>query len=180
MDDCLSGWLEVFSTPAGSPQAGSRGFVAVYDRSSLYLESWMSLPVMGGPSSVPKQTGNSPKRWDKTGIVIEVKHHDQYVVKIDSSGRLTTQNCRFLRNFEPTSIEIQCAPPSYQPFQQDSLVTPNVLYTPTQTNQVSSFMLATLCRTFLRRIHKTVRRIVSMKPNLAIESYPGIKAAIAS
>ncbi|XP_014670894.1 PREDICTED: classical arabinogalactan protein 9-like [Priapulus caudatus] len=45
--------------------------------------------------------GNSPKQWDKTGIVVEKGDHDQYVIKVAGSGRLTTRNRTFLRCFRP-------------------------------------------------------------------------------
>ena len=75
---------------------------------------------------VQNQTGNSPKRWDRTGIVMESKPHDQYVIKIDGSGRLTTRNRRFLRHFEPASMNIQRAPPL------------NMSYTPTDSHPLDT------------------------------------------
>ncbi|GFO44430.1 protein wnt [Plakobranchus ocellatus] len=56
---------------------------------------------------IQNQTSSSPKRWDRTGTGIEVKAHDQYVVKVDGSGLFTARNRRFLRNFEPAFLEIQ-------------------------------------------------------------------------
>ena len=50
---------------------------------------------------VQNQIGNYPSKWDITGVVVEYKGHDQYVVKIDGSGRLTNRNRRFLRRLEP-------------------------------------------------------------------------------
>ena len=47
--------------------------------------------------SIQNQKGNKSKRWECTGKIVEVKEHDQYVVKVDGSGRLTTRNRRFLR-----------------------------------------------------------------------------------
>jgi len=29
------------------------------------------------------QSGNAPGKWDRSGVVIEPKNHDQYLVKID-------------------------------------------------------------------------------------------------
>ena len=46
-------------------------------------------------------TGNHPRRWERTGSVVEVKQHHQYVVKIDGSGRLTLRNRQHLRKFIP-------------------------------------------------------------------------------
>ena len=37
--------------------------------------------------------------------------HDQYVVKVDGSGRMTTRNRKFLRGFQPASATIHPAPP---------------------------------------------------------------------
>ena len=34
-------------------------------------------------------------------MVIEVRQHDQYVVKVDGSGRMTTRNRKFLRKYLP-------------------------------------------------------------------------------
>ena len=50
---------------------------------------------------VQNQTGPHPIRWEKTGTVIEVKQHDQYVVRIDGSGRVTLRNRKFLRSYVP-------------------------------------------------------------------------------
>ena len=52
---------------------------------------------VGEVVSIQNQKGNSSKRWDCTGTIVEVKEHDQYVVKVDGSGRLTTRNRKFLR-----------------------------------------------------------------------------------
>ena len=65
---------------------------------------------IGDHCFVQNQTGNYPKRWDRTGVIVEVNPHDQYTVKIDGSGRLTVRNRRFLRRFQPATMEIQPAP----------------------------------------------------------------------
>ena len=43
---------------------------------------------------VQNQVRNHPSRWDITGTVVEVREHDQYIVKINWSGRLTTRRIR--------------------------------------------------------------------------------------
>ena len=48
---------------------------------------------------VQNQSGPHPNRWDNTGVIIEVKQFDQYVVKMDSSGRHTLRNRKFLRKY---------------------------------------------------------------------------------
>ena len=51
--------------------------------------------------SIQNQRGNKPTRWDCTGTVVEVRPNDQYVVKVDGSGRLTVRNRKFLRPIKP-------------------------------------------------------------------------------
>merc|ERR1712243_15646 len=50
---------------------------------------------------VQNQLGNHPSRWDITGEVVEVMPHDQYVVRIHGSGRLTRRNRKFLKKITP-------------------------------------------------------------------------------
>ena len=54
---------------------------------------------------VQNQMGNHPSRWDITGTIVEVKEHDQYVVRVHGSGRLTTRNRKFLKKIIPFSLE---------------------------------------------------------------------------
>ena len=49
---------------------------------------------------IQNQVGNYPKRWDKAGMVVEVKGYDQYMVKVDGTGRLTRRNRKYLRRVE--------------------------------------------------------------------------------
>ena len=74
-----------------------------------------SLEKLGAHSQTPKrlatgdrvfienQHGHNPTKWDRSGTVMEVLDHDQYWVKVDSSGRLTLRNRRFLRAFTPAT-----------------------------------------------------------------------------
>ena len=50
---------------------------------------------------VQNQTGNQPTRWDKTGKIVEVRPHNQYLVRMDGSGRVSIRNRRFLRHCFP-------------------------------------------------------------------------------
>ena len=56
---------------------------------------------VGDKVCIQNQFGKYPTKWDKTGVVIEVRQHDQYVVKVDGSGRRTTHNRKFLRKYLP-------------------------------------------------------------------------------
>ena len=56
---------------------------------------------VGDKVRIQNQTGPHPTKWDKTGAVIEVRQFDQYLVKIDGSGRATLRNRKFLRKYVP-------------------------------------------------------------------------------
>ena len=85
--------------------------VALRDRYVKTLETLKehsrALPALhcGDHVMVQNQTGQFPNKWDKSGIVVEVKDFDQYVVKVTGSGRLTLRNRRFLRKYVPHSFE---------------------------------------------------------------------------
>ena len=49
---------------------------------------------------IQNQTGRFPIRWDKTGVVVQVGENDQYIVKVDGSGRLTLRNRKYLRKVD--------------------------------------------------------------------------------
>ncbi len=57
--------------------------------------------VVGDLVRIQNQTGPEPLKWDKTGTVIEVRQFDQYVVRVDGSGRVTLRNRKFLRKYAP-------------------------------------------------------------------------------
>ena len=45
---------------------------------------------------VQNQTGPCPNKWDHSGLVVEAKDHDQYLIKMDGTDQLTLRNRRFL------------------------------------------------------------------------------------
>ena len=57
--------------------------------------------VVGDHVRVQNQIGPHPKKWDKTGVIIEVLQFDQYRVRINGSGRTTLRNRKFLRKYLP-------------------------------------------------------------------------------
>ena len=104
--------LDKFSDPAVRPQwrqaweAKEEALKARFVKSSESLNQHTRLlaPLqIGQRVLVQNQHGNFPKRWDRTGTVVELMGHDQYRVKVDGSGRLTLRNRRFLRSFVPAS-----------------------------------------------------------------------------
>ena len=56
---------------------------------------------VGDHVRLQNQTGPHPTKWDRTGLVIEVRQFDQYVIRVDGSGRVTLRNRRFLRQYTP-------------------------------------------------------------------------------
>lgn len=52
---------------------------------------------------VQNQHGSTPRKWDRIGVVMEIKPNDQYIVKISGTGRLTPRNRRFLRKIKESS-----------------------------------------------------------------------------
>ena len=61
---------------------------------------------LGDKVFLQNQRGSHPKKWDKSGTVVELGNYDQYWVKVDGSGRLTLRNWHFLRKFVPPSLTI--------------------------------------------------------------------------
>ena len=80
---------------------------AMAKRHILGWEQWSQhakkLPplVEGDSVFLQNMIGNHPRRWDRTGKVIECKEHDQYLVAVDGSGRTTLRNRKHLRRFKP-------------------------------------------------------------------------------
>ena len=112
----FSNKLEKFSNPSVRPEwrkaweAKEEALKARFVRSSEALSRHARplIPLkLGQKCFVQNQMGNAPKRWDRTGTVVDVLGHDQYRIKIDGSGRLTLRNRRFLRSFVPASSIIQ-------------------------------------------------------------------------
>ena len=61
--------------------------------------------TVGDTVRIQNQTGPYPTKWDKTGVIIEVRQHDQYVARVDGSGRATLRNRKFLRKYIPVKTQ---------------------------------------------------------------------------
>ena len=57
--------------------------------------------------SIQNQAGPRAKKWDKTGVIVETRDHDQYRVKVDGSGQTTLRNRQFLRKLSRKEEEGQ-------------------------------------------------------------------------
>jgi len=80
---------------------------ALRNRHMREVEKWSEhtkrLPPLkvGDRVRIQNQVGSHPTKWDNTGVIIEVRQFDQYVVKVDGSGRVTLRNRKFLRKYVP-------------------------------------------------------------------------------
>ena len=74
-----------------------------YKMSEKLSEHTQHLPPLkiGDCVRVQNQRGPHPTKWDRTGVVIEVRQFDQYIVRIDGSGRVTLRNRKHLRKYIP-------------------------------------------------------------------------------
>ena len=45
--------------------------------------------------------GSDPIRWERIGKIVECKEYDQYLVKVDGTGRTTLRNRKHLMKFQP-------------------------------------------------------------------------------
>ena len=76
---------------------------------SEHTRTLPKLPV-GSVVRVQNQTGNKPKRWDRTGLIVEALPNLQYKVRMDGSGDVTLRNRRFLRKITPIQTLISRDP----------------------------------------------------------------------
>ena len=78
----------------------------------VWSEHTRTLPELpaGAQVSVQNQAGNKPKRWDRTGTIVEVLPHQQYKVRMDGSGDISLRNRRFLRKITPIQTLISSTP----------------------------------------------------------------------
>ena len=76
-----------------------------------------SLPplVTGDYVRVQNEMGPHPTKWDKRGIVVEVRQFDQYVVRVDGLGRVILRNRKFLRKYLPVIPRDPLVQRRYQP-----------------------------------------------------------------
>ena len=113
--------LEKFSNPAVRPvwrESWSSKETALrtrFTRSSESLnEHVKSLPplTVGERCFIQNQTGKEPKKWHRSGVVTEVLTHDQYLIKVDGSGRVTKE---IDASFEPSRLQQQLSSAHHHP-----------------------------------------------------------------
>ena len=62
---------------------------------------------IGDHVRIQNQVGPQHRRWDKTGLVIEVRQNNQYVIRTDGSNRVSLRNRQFLCRFQPIHLSQQ-------------------------------------------------------------------------
>ena len=83
--------------------------IALQTRSKKMGEIWSehtrNLPPLkvGDHVYVQNQHGQFPLKWDRRGVVVEVKQNHQYNVRLDGSRQTTLRNRKFLRRLTPVS-----------------------------------------------------------------------------
>ena len=77
---------------------------------------------------IQNQKGTDPKRWNKSGKVIERLDYDQYLVKVDGGGRLTRRNRRFLRKIVSTLADKEIVENLEDDGKQDGCRSPRLAY----------------------------------------------------
>ena len=108
-----------FTNPAISPlwrgawnakeEALKSRFVKSVEQLNAHANKLPELSV-GNRVFVQNQSGPHPNKWDNSGVGVECKNFDQYLVKIDGSGRVTLGNRRFLRHYTLPSLKQQWTP----------------------------------------------------------------------
>ena len=95
-------------------EALRKRFVRWSERYNQRTKSLQPLRV-GNRCFIQNQTGQHKRRWDRSGLVVEVLPHDKYLIKVDGSNRLTIRNRRFLRLLKNASTTISDAVHPGQP-----------------------------------------------------------------
>ena len=99
-------------------EALKKRHVKIQERWNEHARNLSPLKV-GDKVFVQNQLGNYPRKWDRTGTVVEVLQNDQYMVSKDGSRKPTLRNRKFLRRFK-TMIEADKVEKISTPFLQSS------------------------------------------------------------
>ena len=85
-------------------------FVRQVDSLSRHVRQLPPVPP-GATVIIQNQSGPYDKRWERTDVVVESRPHDEYLVRVHGSGRVTLMNRKFLRQIvSPSAPERQATP----------------------------------------------------------------------
>ena len=110
LKDCLPSQQEALAIRQEWRVAADERELALRNRHVKAVESYnehaKDLPELQERDYVAlqNQNGSHPKRWDKTGRVVEKLPFRQYRIKVDGSNRVTLRNRKFLRRIEPVCV----------------------------------------------------------------------------
>ena len=128
-------WIE---TLASREEALRNRHMKDAERLSAHTRVLPALTV-GDCVRIQNQTGPYPTKWDKTGVIIEVRQFDQYVIRVDGSGRITLRNRKFLRLYHPVIARAPIAALPPKTTMPESSKVPTILeMTPTPEGQRSN------------------------------------------
>ena len=82
------------------------------ERLTAHTKELIPLAV-GDTCVIQNQSGNFPKRWDKTGTIVAQEDFDQYRVRLDGSRRITLRNRKFLRKVTSFRDSYSPSTPTY-------------------------------------------------------------------
>ena len=83
---------------------------------------------IGDKVYIQNQTGPCPNKWDRSGLIVEKRDFDQYVIKVSGTGRLTVRNRRFLRKLDINGKKNSVLVPQYSSSMDLAQSTPNLSY----------------------------------------------------
>ena len=72
------------------------------------------------------KSSKSHKKWDRTGVVVVVNDNDQYLIRVDGTGRTTLRNRRFLKKFQGVVKPVLPTVPHCIPIADKKLSSPNI------------------------------------------------------
>ena len=107
--------------------------LALAKRHVAHHEAWsehttkLDKLTVGDEVFVQNQVGTNPRHWERTGTIIERKDSDQYVIKIDGTGRSTIRNRKFLRRLSLIPRKLPTSPLPMVPTSVSSAPRPKIL-----------------------------------------------------
>ena len=81
---------------------------------------------VGDKVIVQNQTGRAPNKWDKSGVIVECKPHNQVNVMMDGSRKVSLRNRQFVRKIEAPVANVSSGVKPSQFYESEHLDEPAV------------------------------------------------------